>query len=44
MPDVLNLEHQVAPDEVARECRAAGLRVIRDEAINSLYRFAIAVV
>jgi SAM-dependent methyltransferase len=43
-PDVLNLEHQFSPDEIARECRAAGLRVIRDEAINPLYRFAIAVV
>ena len=43
-PDVLNLEHQFSADEVAGECRAAGLRVIRDEAINALFRVAIAVV
>jgi precorrin-6B methylase 2 len=42
-PDLFNLEHQFSPDEIARECRAAGLRVIRDEAINPLFRFAIAV-
>jgi SAM-dependent methyltransferase len=42
--DVVNLEHQFSPDEIARECSAAGLRVIRDEAINPLYRFAIAAV
>ena len=41
-PEVLNLEHQFSPDEIARECDAAGLRVIRDEAINPLFRFAIA--
>jgi SAM-dependent methyltransferase len=43
-PEVLNLEHQFSPDEIARECDAAGLRVIRDEAINPLFRFAIAAV
>jgi SAM-dependent methyltransferase len=43
-PDVLDLEHQSSPDEVAHECRAAGLRVIRDEPVNWRYRFAIAVV
>lgn len=42
--DVLNLEHQFSPGEVAGECRAAGLRVIRDEAINALFRVAVAVV
>ncbi len=41
-PEMLNLEHQFSPDEIARECSAAGLRVIRDDAINPLYRFAIA--
>ena len=41
-PHVLNLEHQFSPDEIARECKAAGLRVLRDEAINPLFRFAIA--
>jgi SAM-dependent methyltransferase len=43
-PDLLSLEHQFSPDGVAHECRAAGLRVMRDEAINPLYRYAIAVV
>ena len=43
-PELLNLEHQFSPDEIADECRAAGLRVIRDEAINPLFRFAIAAV
>jgi protein-L-isoaspartate O-methyltransferase len=42
--DVLNLEHQFSPDEIAGECRAAGLRVIRDESINALFRVAVAVV
>jgi SAM-dependent methyltransferase len=43
-PDVLSLEHQFSPDEIAQECKAAGLRVIRDEAVNPMYRFAIAIV
>ena len=43
-PEVLNLEHQFSPDEIARECDAAGLRVIRDEEITPLFRFAIAAV
>jgi SAM-dependent methyltransferase len=43
-PELLNLEHQFSPEEIARECSAAGLRVIRDEAINPLFRFAIAAV
>jgi SAM-dependent methyltransferase len=43
-PDVLDVEHQFSPDEIAQECRAAGLRVLRDEAINPLFRFAIAAV
>lgn len=41
-PDVLTLEHQFSPDEIAHECRAAGLRVIRDQAINPLFRYVIA--
>lgn len=43
-PDVLHLEHQFTPEEIARECHAAGLRIIRDEAISPLFRFAIAAV
>lgn len=43
-PEILNLEHQFSQDEIARECRAAGVRVIRDEEINPLFRFAIAAV
>jgi hypothetical protein len=42
--EVLNLDHQFSPDEIAGECRAAGLRVVRDEAINTLFRVAIAVI
>ena len=41
-PEVITLEHQFSPEEIVRECRAAGLRVIRDEAINPLFRYVIA--
>ena len=43
-PDVLHLEHQFSEEEIAGECRAAGLRVIRDEPISPLFRFAVAAV
>jgi SAM-dependent methyltransferase len=42
-PDMVGFEHQFTPDEVERECTAAGLRVDRDRAISPLFRFAVAV-
>ena len=42
-PERMSFEHQFTPDEVERECRAAGLRVERDEPISQWFRFAIAV-
>ena len=38
---MLGFEHQFTRDDLAGECRAAGLQVQRDEAINALYRFAV---
>lgn len=38
----LAFEHQFLPDELAHECGSAGLRVERDEAISSFFRFAVA--
>jgi SAM-dependent methyltransferase len=43
-PAALGFEHQFSPDELAGECRLAGLRVVRDEPISSYFRFAVATV
>jgi len=42
LPTALGFEHQFLPDELARECRLAGLQIVRDEAISSYFRFAVA--
>jgi SAM-dependent methyltransferase len=42
-PHALGFEHQFRPDELARECRSAGLRIVRDEPISAFFRFAVAV-
>lgn len=41
-PDMVSFEHQFTPEEVERECTAAGFRVERDRAISPLFRFAVA--
>ena len=42
LPTALGFEHQFSPDELARECRLAGLQIVRDEPISSYFRFAVA--
>jgi len=42
LPTALGFEHQFSPGELARECRMAGFRVVRDEPISSYFRFAVA--
>jgi hypothetical protein len=44
LPAGLAFEHQFSPDELARECRLAGLHITRDEPISSYFRFAVATV
>ena len=42
LPTALGFEHQLSPGELARECRMAGLTVVRDEPISPYFRFAVA--
>jgi SAM-dependent methyltransferase len=44
IPTGMDFEHQFSPDELAHECRLAGLHIVRDGPISSYFRFAVAAV